>query len=163
MLGKSTSASGSSSIGLIRLHGSKAWISAPTMGPRRVWSSSGLVPGGAFLPDHAVRGVTQPQPMIALDVIAERGAHRVAYARVQRYATFRRRSLPIGSGAVESAVRRVVNLRLKGASITWTEEHAEGIIHLRAHAKSGRWRELERVVLANTGWRPTSRLPKAAA
>ena len=80
-----------------------------------------------------------------------------------RYATFRRRSLPIGSGAVESAVRRVVNLRLKGASITWTEEHAEGIIHLRAHAKSGRWRELERVVLANTGWRPTSRLPKAAA
>ena len=80
MLGKSTSASGSSSIGLIRLHGSKAWISAPTMGPRRVWSSSGLVPGGAFLPGHAVRGVTQP--MTALDVIAERGAHRVAYARV---------------------------------------------------------------------------------
>lgn len=80
-----------------------------------------------------------------------------------RYATFRGRKLPVGSGAVESAVRRVVNLRLKGASITWTEEHAEGIIHLRAHAKSGRWPELERVVLANTGWRPTSRLPKAAA
>lgn len=73
-----------------------------------------------------------------------------------RYATFRERALPLGSGAVESSVRRVINLRLKGASIAWTEEHAEGVLHLRAHAKSGRWAELERVVLANTGWQPTS-------
>ena len=79
-----------------------------------------------------------------------------------RYAEFRRRKLPIGSGAVESAVRRVVNLRLKGSSVFWTEEHAEGILHLRAHAKSGRWGELERAVLANTGWRPTSRIVRAA-
>lgn len=75
-----------------------------------------------------------------------------------RYGTFRSRGLPIGSGAVESSVRRVINLRLKGASVCWTEEHAEGILHLRAHAKSGRWRELEETVLNTTGWRPTSRL-----
>lgn len=80
-----------------------------------------------------------------------------------RYATFREQGLPIGSGAVESSVRRVINLRLKGASITWTEEHAEGVLHLRAHAKSGRWRELEVIVLNNTGWRPTARRPRAAA
>ena len=75
-----------------------------------------------------------------------------------RYAEFRARGLPIGSGAVESSVRRVINLRLKGTSVAWTEEHAEGVLHLRAHAKSGRWRELEKTVLATTGWRPTSRL-----
>ena len=80
-----------------------------------------------------------------------------------RYAAFRERGLPIGSGAVESSVRRVVNLRLKGASITWTEEHAEGILHLRAHAKSGRWTELEHTVLAVTGWRPTARAAPRAA
>ena len=80
-----------------------------------------------------------------------------------RYATFRERGLPIGSGAVESSVRRVINLRLKGASITWTEEHAEGVLHLRAHAKSGRWSELEDVVLSNTGWRPTARQSRKAA
>ncbi len=59
-----------------------------------------------------------------------------------RYADFRGRGLPVGSGAVESSVRRVINLRLKGASVCWTEDHAEGILHLRAHAKSGRWLEL---------------------
>jgi len=79
-----------------------------------------------------------------------------------RYAEFRRRGLPIGSGAVESSVRRVVNLRLKGSSTFWTEEHAEGVLHLRAQAKSGRWRELEETVLAVTGWRPTARLRRAS-
>ena len=70
--------------------------------------------------------------------------------------------LPLGSGAVESAVLLVVNLRLKGSSVLWTEEHAEGILHLRSHAKSGRWDELEDAVLTNTGWRPTSRIVRAA-
>ena len=80
-----------------------------------------------------------------------------------RYAAYRGRGLPNGSGAVESSVRRMINLRLKGASITWTEEHAEGVLHLRSHAKSGRWRELERSVLATTGWRPSARQPKKTA
>ena len=77
-----------------------------------------------------------------------------------RFAAFRERGLPNGSGAVESAVRRVINLRMKGASIVWTEEHAEGVLHLRAHAKSGRWSELEASVLANTQWRPITRQPR---
>lgn len=80
-----------------------------------------------------------------------------------RYGAFREAGLPIGSGAVESAVRRVVNLRMKSASVLWTEEHAEGILHLRANAKAGRWDELEENVLNQTGWRPTARrTPKAA-
>lgn len=80
-----------------------------------------------------------------------------------RYASFRAAKLPIGSGAVESAVRRVINLRMKGASVVWTEEHAEGVLHLRAHAKSGRWQDLEASVLATTGWRPSARSPKQVA
>lgn len=80
-----------------------------------------------------------------------------------RYAAFRDRNMPIGSGAVESSVRRVVNLRLKGASVFWTEEHAEGILHLRAYAKSGRWTELEASVLRVTGWRPSARLRTRAS
>ncbi len=79
------------------------------------------------------------------------------------YSAFREADHPIGSGAVESSVRRVINLRLKGASITWIAQHAEGVIHLRAYAKSGRWSELEEAVLARTGWRPTARrIVKAA-
>ena len=79
-----------------------------------------------------------------------------------RYHAFRTDGNPIGSGAVESAVRRVVNLRMKGTSVFWTEEHAEGILHLRAHAKSGRWDELEAAVHSQTRWRPTSRIVRAA-
>lgn len=50
--------------------------------------------------------------------------------------------LPIGSGAMESAIRRVVNLRLKGASIYWLEETAEAMLLLRSYYKSGRWEML---------------------
>lgn len=56
------------------------------------------------------------------------------------YATFRRRKLPVGSGAIESAIRRVINLRLKGNSIFWKEENAEGMLVLRGLVLSRRWR-----------------------
>jgi hypothetical protein len=58
------------------------------------------------------------------------------------YAQFQRRGLPIGSGAVESAIRRVINLRIKGPGLMWEEENAEGMVVLRAAALSGRWEEL---------------------
>lgn len=57
------------------------------------------------------------------------------------YADFRRRGLPVGSGAVESALRRVVNLRLKGPGLMWQEGNAEGALVLRAAAVTGRWEE----------------------
>lgn len=63
------------------------------------------------------------------------------------YPAFRAKKIPSGSGAVESAVRRVVNLRLKGNSIFWLEEHAEAMLHLRSHVKSARWDDLVRTVL----------------
>ncbi len=47
--------------------------------------------------------------------------------------------LPISSSAVESAVRRVINLRLKGACVFWYKENAEKMLMLRAFYKSGRW------------------------
>jgi hypothetical protein len=55
------------------------------------------------------------------------------------YATYRRRGLPMGSGAIESAIRRVINLRLKGNSIFWEEENAEAMLVLRGLVLSGRW------------------------
>ncbi len=63
------------------------------------------------------------------------------------YATFRAQGIPTGSGAVESAIRRVVNLRVKGNSMFWLEDHAEALIHLRAHLKSERWDDFVRATL----------------
>jgi hypothetical protein len=57
------------------------------------------------------------------------------------YAKFRRRKLPVGSGAIESAIRRVINLRLKGNSLFWKEENAEGMLVLRGLVLSRRWKD----------------------
>jgi len=55
------------------------------------------------------------------------------------YAAAKAKNIPIGSGAVESAIRRVVNLRLKSAGMFWRVENAEGFLHLRCQLKSGNW------------------------
>ena len=59
-----------------------------------------------------------------------------------RYDCLRRRAVPIGSGAIESTIRRVINLRLKGNGIHWTEDNAEAVFQLRAAVVSGRWEEI---------------------
>ncbi len=64
---------------------------------------------------------------------------RLAYQEVSA------QKLPIGSGAIESAVRRVINLRLKSPCIYWKEETAEEILLLRAYYKSGRWNLLKKM------------------
>ena len=56
------------------------------------------------------------------------------------YAKFRQRKLPVGSGAIESAIRRVINLRMKGNSVFWNEENAEGMLVLRGLVLSRRWK-----------------------
>lgn len=50
--------------------------------------------------------------------------------------------LPIGSGAIESAVRRVINLRVKSNATYWLRENAETMIRFRAWIKAGRAEEL---------------------
>jgi hypothetical protein len=57
------------------------------------------------------------------------------------YQRQRRRGLPQGSGAIESAIRRVINLRLKGPGLMWHAENAEGALALRAAAVTERWEE----------------------
>lgn len=70
----------------------------------------------------------------------------IAYLRKRlpmlRYATFARRKLALGSGAVESGIRRVINLRVKSPSMFWDEDAAEAMIHMRAQLLSDRWDEM---------------------
>ena len=67
---------------------------------------------------------------------------RNAKAGRLNYAKARRAKMPMGSGTMESAVRRVINLRLKGAGIFWHEDHAEQMLLLRAYYKSKHWQVL---------------------
>lgn len=66
------------------------------------------------------------------------------------YGLAREQHLPNGSGIIESTVRRVLNLRMKGPSIFWTKDNAEDMILLRAYYKSGHWQVLENKAFTNT-------------
>jgi hypothetical protein len=59
----------------------------------------------------------------------------------RRYDWFEYRGRLRGSEAVESAIRRVINLRLNGNGSCWKEENAEAMLVLRAAALTGRWQE----------------------
>ncbi len=58
-----------------------------------------------------------------------------------QYLTFRRRGIPCGSGAIESTIRRVINLRLKSNAMYWLEENAEAMFAIRALILCERWEE----------------------
>ena len=55
------------------------------------------------------------------------------------YPAFRARQLPIGSGAVESAGKSVIQARIKGAGMRWSGAGAQQVVALRALHRSGRW------------------------
>ena len=59
-----------------------------------------------------------------------------------QYSTFRNLGLPTGSGCVESAVRRVINLRLKSPGIFWKARTAEVMLFLRSTLLCGRWKNM---------------------
>ena len=56
------------------------------------------------------------------------------------YAQVAKNNLPIGSGAVESLIRQVVNLRLKGNGKFWLRRHAEIMLHARCQWVAGNWK-----------------------
>lgn len=49
-----------------------------------------------------------------------------------RYDHYRKQGLTIGSGAIESGVKNVVNQRMKGCGMRWDIDRAESMLHLRA-------------------------------
>ena len=56
-----------------------------------------------------------------------------------RYSYFKENKFLCGSGIVESAIRRVLNLRFKCPSSFWQKENLEALVFLRATLLSKRW------------------------
>ena len=64
-------------------------------------------------------------------LLRERNYILKAYRRrLLKYNEVASRKLPLGSGAVESLIRQVVNLRMKGNSKFWLQDNAEIMLHL---------------------------------
>jgi hypothetical protein len=62
-------------------------------------------------------------------------------ARRMSYVHFRKLGIPLGSGAIESGIRRVINKRMKSNGMFWLEENAEIMLQLRCQVISDRWGE----------------------
>jgi hypothetical protein len=71
-----------------------------------------------------------PTDQAAKVLATERGYFRSNSARMH-YATYREQGLPIGSGAVESAAKHLVQQRMKRAGMRWSDLGARAILHLR--------------------------------
>lgn len=112
---------------------------------RKTWVSmqrGRLLKGDAATVIKAVQDICRGRK--SKSIVKERNyfvknAHRLNYPMIKGL------SLPIGSGAIESAIRRIINLRLKGSCIFWYRENAEKILMLRAYYKSGRWNYLKQM------------------
>jgi hypothetical protein len=89
------------------------------------------------------QGSKELQTEVGYFVRHAREHKRMEYGRMKEL------GLPLGSGAMESAVRRVVNLRLKGAGIFWHKKSAEAMLLLRAFVKAGRTQDLANLAFAS--------------
>lgn len=86
----------------------------------------------------ALAVVTAPAGTPAADVLRRERAFFHANADRMAYHTFQAQGFPIGSGAVESAARHVIQLRMKRPGMRWSDPNARAIAALRSRLRSGR-------------------------
>jgi len=62
------------------------------------------------------------------------------------YKQYKKNGYFIGSGAIESAHKHVIQQRLKLAGMRWSKEGAQYIATLRAASKSNRWSNVQDII-----------------
>jgi hypothetical protein len=82
---------------------------------------------------HAAHGATSAMAEV---LRRERGYFRTNAARMD-YPTYRKRGLPIGSGAVESSAKHLVQQRMKRPGARWSEGGAQAVLNVRCRLLSG--------------------------
>lgn len=75
-------------------------------------------------------------------VAAKMDSYFLGNAERMRYKFFEAAKIPRGSGLIESAIRRVINLRVKSPGSFWKPANAEAMIFLRSKLLYGRWQTL---------------------
>jgi len=74
----------------------------------------------------------EPRGEEAAEVKRRVGNYLQGHAHRMRYKRLREQGYHIGSGVVEAGCKSVVQARLKGAGMRWSEAGAEAMLHLRA-------------------------------
>ena len=82
------------------------------------------------------RAPSKKEAIISLHGYMSNNAHRM------RYKTFTEAGHPIGSGAVESAIKYVIQSRMKRAGMRWHQKGADSMLCLRSiYCSTGRWNQ----------------------
>lgn len=93
------------------------------------------------------RVVEELSDILQLDPDNAKAATEITYLRKHgeagrlSYPHFRELGIPLGSGAIESGIRRVINLRLKSNGMFWGGPEAEMMLQVRATIITHRWDE----------------------
>jgi hypothetical protein len=100
-----------------------------------------LIKGDAEGLVKAIEALPQvPPPPWATRSIPEQAAEYFKNnARRMRYPEYRAKGMEIGSGAVESAGKRVVGQRCKGAGMRWSDTGLPAVLNLRTHVLNERY------------------------
>jgi hypothetical protein len=97
-----------------------------------------LLTAGAAPIRTALRELAPPDPPAAEEVRKALGYFTTHAARMN-YPQFIAQHLPIGSGAVESSCKTLIEERAKGAGMRWLKQDAQAVVSLRALWRSGHW------------------------
>jgi hypothetical protein len=89
----------------------------------------------AALPKTGPGAKSKRKRLLEIMMHISKNQHRMHYDKL------RRDDLPIGSGAVEGAVRNLVGMRLDGPGMRWGRDRSEKILHLRCIHLNGQWAE----------------------
>jgi hypothetical protein len=84
-------------------------------------------------------GALVPADAAARDDVRRARAYFAVHAARMAYPAFRARCLPIGSGAIESTAKNLIQQRQTQAGMRWTRVGAQRLASLRALQRSGRW------------------------
>ena len=86
------------------------------------------------------KNITIPKTVCNLPVYLENNKNKIDYSTYEHNGWF------VGSGAIESSNKTVVQLRLKQAGMRWSVEVANYMIALRCMYESDHWGEIEKIV-----------------
>lgn len=89
-------------------------------------------------PVLAALATAKAETEVAADVLRKARAHFRSNAARMAYPDFEAAGLPIGSGAVESSAKHLVQQRMKLPGARWSEDGAQSVLNVRCRLLSGR-------------------------
>ena len=90
-------------------------------------------------PVRRALGKLRPRTAAAADEVRKARRYFRTHAARMHYPAFRARQFPIGSGAIESTAKNLIQARQTLAGMRWSLPGAQAVASLRAVHRSGRW------------------------